>query len=303
MRRIFSSIFLALLGLCLIYAETARASLYLQTAYLKDCKCGDAWTLRLDGGYTFGEFIGLKQDYAELGVFIAPKHTNRAQNFFDARGYWLDNGEGAASVGIGRRLWDCDSCCILGANLYYDFRHGRLGTFNRIGVGLECLCECVDFRVNGYFPLKHGTRHGKFNFFDDFIGPFFETCQEKEFAYLGFDGEIGRYLWCDCFCNLSCDLYGAIGPYFFQHSEREGVYGGYARLNLSLSEYLILEARVSSDNTFHTRFQGSVIFSFPLYQLFLCDPCENPCRELLTQPTIRNGLIFTVPCCSRTSNF
>jgi Inverse autotransporter, beta-domain len=298
MNQIKSFVFLALLGIFLIHAGKTQASPGLQSAYFKDCKCGDPWTIRLDAGYTYGEFIGMKKSYAELGLFIAPKHTGKVQHFFDGRGYLIENGKGAASVGIGRRLWDVDSCRILGANIYYDFRHGNRGTFNRIGVGLECLGECVDFRVNGYFPFSKGTREGTLHIFNAFIGPFFETCQQKEFAFLGFDGEVGSSLWSDCFF----DLYGAIGPYFFHHSQIAGIYGGYARINLSMGEWFSLEARVSSDNFYKTRVQGSATVTVPLYQMYSC--CEaNSCRDLLTQPVQRNGLIFTESCCSRFFNW
>jgi hypothetical protein len=300
MRQIKSLIFLALIEFFLIYSNFSYASLELQSAYYKDCKCGDEWTVRIDGGYNYGEFIGMKRGYAELGLFVAPQHSNRVQNFFDATGYFIDNGEGAASIGVGRRLWDADSCRILGANIYYDFRHGRIGVFNRIGIGLESLGECVDFRINGYFPLNKGTRQKRLHTYHDFIGPYFETCQEKEFAYLGFDAEVGSPIWNDCLF----DLYGAIGPYFYHHKEREGIYGGYARLSLSFDDWLILEGRVSSDNRFKTHVQGSLIISVPLYQFFSCySTGSNACREMLTQPVERNGLIFTDPCCSRTYNW
>lgn len=298
MKQIKVSILLALLGMCLIYVQSGEASLCLQSAYYKDCKCGDPWTIRFDAGFTYGQFIGMSKSYAELGLFVAPKHSGRAQNFVEAKGYWIESGHGAASAGIGRRLWECESCRILGANIYYDFRHGNRGTFNRIGVGLESLGECIDFRVNGYFPLNHGTRHGQKHVFNAFIGPFFETCQEKEFAFLGFDGEVGKPLWNDCFF----DLYGAIGPYFFHHSELDGIYGGYARLNLSMGDWFSLEARVSSDNTYSTRFQGTAKITLPLYAMYSCAE-SNPCRDLLTQPVQRNGVIFTESCCSRSFNW
>lgn len=300
MKQMKSNIFVALLGMCLIYAGIARASYDLQCAYFKDCKCGEDWTLRMDGGYTYGKFIGMKKSYAEAGVFIAPKHSRKTQNFFDARGYLIENGEGAASAGIGRRLWNTENCRILGANLYYDCRRVKRGFFNRIGVGLEYLGECFDVRVNGYFPLNHGTREGPKHVFNHFIGPFVETCQEKEFAYLGFDGEVGGPIWSDC----SLDLYGAIGPYFYHHSERSAIYGGFARINLNVNDWLMLEARISSDTRYHTHAQGRVLLILPLDRLFSCYPIEcNPCRDLLTQPVQRNGVIFTESCCSRFFNW
>lgn len=299
MKKIKFTVFTFLMSLCLLYATYGECSPSMQADFFKDYKCGDPWTANLELGYTYGQFIGMKKSYGELGLFFAPKHAKGIQHFIDARGYLIENGQGAASVGIGRRLWIADSCRVLGANIYYDYRRGNRGAFNRIGVGLEYLGECVDFRANGYFPLNHGVRKGKEHIFNAFIGPFFETCQEKEFAFLGFDFEIGRSLWSDCFF----DVYGAIGPYFYHHSELDGIYGGYARLDLNLNDWLWLEARVSSDNMYHTNVQGTVNISFPLYRMFNCSSCQNSCKDILTQPVQRNNVIFTESCCSRTFNW
>lgn len=290
---------LAPLFLFIIFLTSSLHAYCLKTAFLRDCKCGDPWTLRLEGGYTFGQFIGQNKSYGEIGLFVAPKHCGKAQDFIEARGFLLENGNGAASVGVGRRLWILDTCRILGFNLYYDFRHGDTGTFNRIGVGLEYLGACWDIRANGYFPLHDGSREGKKHVFDDFEGPFVETCQRKELTFLGYDIELGKTFWNDC----SCRLYAAIGPYFYHHSELKGIYGGFARLKFSFSDWVWAEARVSSDNMFDTNFQGTIMITLPLYQMFTCGCTPNPCRDLLTQPVERNWLMFTRRCCSRHYNW
>lgn len=283
----------------IIYASAAVASPCMQSAYFKDCKVGEPWTIRAEGSYNFGQFIGIEESYAELDLFIAPKHTGRAQNFIDFRGYLLENGRGGGSVGIGRRLWEPDRCRALGANLYYDYYRGKFGAFNRIGLGLEYLGECLDFRANAYFPLNHASRQKGLHVFTAFIGPFFETCQEREFSFFGIDGEIGTSLWNDCFF----DFYAAIGPYFYHHDQLKQIYGGYARLNLAMGEWIRLEAKVSSDSFYRTKYQGSVIISLPLYTLFNPTCESNLCRDLLTQPVQRTGLMFTHSCCDRTFNW
>lgn len=257
------------------------------------------WAVRLEGGYAVGRFIGLHENYAELGTFLAPAPIAEWQPFVDLRGYRLDNGDWAASGGLGVRWRDACFCRIWGANLFYDYRESCIGNFNRIGFGLESLGECWDCRLNVYIPVNGDTKRSCLCVFDDFIGPFLVTVRKKEFIFKGIDAEIGGHLW--RWCNFS--LYGAAGPYYYYHTHCDQIFGAQARLELYWLQYLSLEVRGSYDEEDKTNVQGKVMLRIPLDIFFCSGTACDPCRELLIQPVRRFGVIFTKHCCDWTWNW
>ncbi len=249
--------------------------------------------IRLHCGYAVGRFIGLKQGYGELGAFFTPGLIRNFQPLGDLKIYRLNNGQFASSIGGGAR-WKDAASRIWGGNLFYDFRKGHLGNFNRIGLGAELLNVdvwglCFDFRLNGYFPFNsERTRH------EPSTNPEIHF-RKVEFTYAGLDLEAGTQLW----QGGKFSVYGALGPYYWHpgkehHDNRypkvdkKHVFGGQARLGLNWTRYLSFEARVSFDNVFKTNAQGKIILDLPLpILLYECDPDEG-----MTQPIYRNGVIF-----------
>lgn len=273
--------------------------------YNNSCCDGLLKTVRLEAGAAFGDYIGLHENYREAGLFVAPRAICNWQPFLDLRDYRFKNGTWAASAGIGFRRWN--DCCtrLMGINLYYDYRETlhkqdicdcicefkkwNYNSFNRIGVGLEYLGGCVDFRVNGYFPVGTTKHRGRTIFFNNFANGFSASVQPTQFIRYGVDGEVGRELF--NFCGSS--LYAAVGGYYFDHKDLKEISGPLARLELNWKEYLTLEFRYSYDRVYHSRFQGKFLFRIPLENLFCCkSACDQCWDNFLLQPVRRFGVPF-----------
>lgn len=249
-------------------------------------------------GYAFGNYIGLKEGYLELGGFITPGMIERFQPLIDLKVYRLNNSHWAASIGGGARWKDsCDR--IWGANLFYDYRKAHFGNFNRIGLGAELFNSnfwgfCFDYRLNIYLPIK--SEHSKkrageegegYSVHKDSqnnweFGQSGNSIREKEFTFTGVDFEVGRRVW----ERDTLWLYAAAGPYYYHHDRSIG--GFQARLGLNWTQYLLIEARASFDNVFKSNLQGMITFNLPLpFWLPGCNPDEE-----MVQPIYRNGVIF-----------
>ncbi|OAI50215.1 hypothetical protein AYO37_01325, partial [Opitutia bacterium SCGC AG-212-L18] len=257
---------------------------------------------RIEIGYSWGQFIGIKEDYAELGLFLPAVFCDQWAIFVDGRGYRFENDQWGASAGVGVRRFICDGN-ILGVNFYYDYLEGEnRGFFDRFGVGFEWLGPCFDLRVNGYYPVGGHESIVSNTFTCTYPGTaFVYTRSRVDFSISkGFDAEIGMPLFCKCHFRL----YGAVGPYYYDRKNHEGFWGGYARLDLSIWDYFWVRVRSSYDEVYHSRTQVTLLLSLPLD--FLCNwrCCRDYCRDLLTQPVRRNGIIFTdQPCTQRTWNW
>lgn len=258
---------------------------------------GGSWTVRLEGGYTFGKFIGLEKKYGEIGLFLASPVIDEWQPFLDARGYRLEGGKWAASTGVGVRVWDAYLERLWGANLYYDYRNVCFGALNRMGLGFESLGECWDVRINTYIPIKSKTT-SKLKVFDPFDDTLFGICHFREFQFYGLDAEVGGTLW-SWFDDLT--LYGAIGPYYYYNRCPGHIFGGYARLELNYFKYVTFEALVSHDKKYGTQGQGKAMINIPFEELFAClgwiACCPDSCKALFVQPVKRNNVIFTSKDC------
>lgn len=258
----------------------------------------EPWTLRIEGGYTVGRFMGFDRNYGEAGVFIAPRTHVEWLPFVDLRGYLIDNGKRAFGVGLGLRSWDDCTNRAWGGNVFYNYQEAKFSAFQRVGLGLESLGEDFDIRVNGYLVINGETKRGKLHTFH-YPGDFIETCRIKEWAYSGVDAELGGYLCCgSCF-----RWYAGAGPYYFR-TDCQHIFGGFFRLQLFWRDHLRLEGRVSEDSEFHTQYQGKILVSFPLYSLFTHDVTYEVGKcQILSQPVWRNPMITTQKCCDKTNNW
>lgn len=274
-------------------------SLHSPSLSANDCCRSDTdetWVARAEVAGAWGQFIGQDKNYGEVGLFLGPAPQDNWFFFSDLRGYWLQNHRLAANAGLGMRWLDCCSERVWGGNVYYDYFEGRHKGFNRMGVGLESLGTCLDFRINGYLPLNESAHSSKNNLL--YPGGYIATFQRREFAYKGVDAEIGGQIWDGC----DFDIYAAAGPYYYGGKDVSEVYGGQIRLELRFFEYLTLEGRFSDDNRYHLQGQGKLVLSIPLDSFFCCFDLD-PCRELFTRPVRRNGLPFFDKCCNWTKNW
>lgn len=257
---------------------------------LEPCK-----VVRAEVGYAFGDFIGVNRDYLELALFTTPYRTENEAGFVDGRTYLFEDGRWGASIGAGYRRKVCDSCQVFGANIYYDCLDENYKTFHELGVGLEWLSPCWDFRINGYYHVGSNRSYSAPRFYQ-FDGGYNGVCKMMESSYDRIDGEVGRR-----FCYSPCGtwVYLGAGPYY-AHSAVDDFAGGFFRAEVSWRDILSLEGRVSYDKVYKARAQGRILISIPLERLFCCSPC---CRDILIEPVRRNGVMFTDGCCDWTWNW
>ena len=244
---------------------------------------------RFDIGYSTGQFIGIHQSYAETGLFVPIYLKDASLSLVDFRGYRFNNSKCGLSSGFSFRN-KIKNGHIVGANLYYDFLQGRRNKiFNRLGLGLEWLGECLDFRFNGYIPLglqKHLSKKYIYNY----IGDYSAICRENQFSISkGFDAEIGGRFW--SYGNFTA--YGAIGPYFYSSKNESSYFGGHARIEVHYNSIISFQIRSSYDSLNQSRIQGQIQISFP----FGTKKLNNFCENLILQPIRRNGVIFTKDYC------
>lgn len=256
---------------------------------------------RLEAGYSWGDFIYINEDYAELGLFVPLMLSNHFVIFADARGYRFNDHSWGTSVGLGVRGFICDNQ-LLGVNVYYDHFKSRYNNdFNRLGVGFEYLGPCCEYRINGYFSVGNESQT-----FDSFTCPYRGTIYEYNQYEVessignGFDAEMGSSIFC-C-CNFR--VYGAAGPYFYKSNRHGNIWGGYARLEFNLYDYFFIRVRSSYDDVYHSRTQVTALVSVPLDILCNWRCCRDYCLDFLTQPVRRNGILFTnQPCTNSTWNW
>lgn len=249
---------------------------------------------RVHAGYSTGDFIGIEDDYAEIGIF-APLYLCDDTNFFlDATGYRFNNSHLASSIGLGfrKRLCNCD---VLGVNVYWDALDAKCDkNFNRVGVGLEWLGRCWEARANGYFNVGKKFTHCHCRVFDDYIGPYFATCNSTQYAIEnGFDAEFGIPYCIPC-SNLK--LFAGVGPYYYTAKNEKNFWGGMARFEIDWNQIITLRVRTSYDNVYKSQTQGQIFVTLP-FEVF-CNGFCGLCDDALLRPVYRNGIIFTKECCS-----
>ncbi len=228
-----------------------------------------------------GQGIGYGTNYSTVALLYASQYRpGHIMPMLDLRGHRSDNGAYAANIGIGGRyIPDSDCFCeLLGFNVFWDYREGCLGHYNQIGVGIEVLGRCWDFRANAYAPIGKRKRKRE-TVFDDFTDGCFAVHRDIEFATYGFNAEVGYYLIKSSRCFF---LYAAGGPYYLARTCSDYTLGGEVRLQPQYRDYITLDFMLSYDPVYHTVFQASIIFSLPLYQIRgrNCGPCGISDRQI-----------------------
>lgn len=251
--------------------------------------------------YTGGRGISYEHGYGALGLFLAPFKQNGSnfQPFFDGKFYYFGKNKYGGSAGLGVRYlpdaWDR----TFGLNVYYDNRRTHGHVFNQIGVGLESLGPCWDFRVNGYFPVDSDKNH---EVLFHVSGDYFAANRHRVSAWTGVDAEIGTWLFKRTDCS-PLNLYFAAGPYYY-FREHEGHWrerkhqtaGGRVRLSALITDYIDVSVSATYDSIWHTRVQGQIALVIPFDIGCSANDscCCNPspcCRQIDWQPVQRNGII------------
>ena len=255
-------------------------------------------------GAAWGNFIGFKKGYSELGIFAAAANRANTHIFFDGREFNLAKDRWAGSLGLGFRIPLCCCSYILGANVYYDYLQAKLShcseesrcrnrAFNRVGVGVEFLSSCFDLRINGYIPVGKRERMGEpleIVFFD---GLHAELRHGKVLNW-GIDAEIGIPI----FQNNQFSSYLAVGGYYYAHMRSKHIYGPQARLELWWQRYVSVELWYSYDQRYQSQYLGKVFFNIPLEELCNCF-CGEVCCDSLKKLVRRNYIPFLEDkCCA-----
>lgn len=292
------------------HKETSMKSFFFKSliALLFSCQCYalpensssfDLGLTRFQLGYSVGKFISIDQDYAKTGLFIPLNISPHWTSFIDVNAYRFNDCRWASSDGLGIRRIISESS-LIGVNAYYDYRRGEARhNFHRIGLGFEWLNTCFDVRINGYLPVGNKTQTSSFYSFNNIGGGFFATRRKIEYAYRGFDAEIGLPFWNQC----DSSLYISGGPYYYFRHRIQHFWGGFGRLMLNWNSMISVELRASYDRVYSAHFQGCVQLSIP-FDFFCPSTCgKSRCDWFLTQPTRRNGIIQTDHCCNWTWNW
>ena len=266
---------------------------------------------RIELGVAFGDYIGIRHGYTELGFFGMAKTPNDIYPFVEARGFLLSNRDWVTSVGFGFRKPLC-TCCpvIIGANIYYDFENAKFSEavdcnccdsksvrrhFQSIGIGFEILSPCVDFRTNAYLPVR--AEHNNRTTYS-YPGGYVLHFKSTRYIQYGVDAEVGKRF------NFCSELYAAVGGYGYFYKDTKSFYGPFARLEYGFGDYLTLQARYSYDKRFHSSVQGRILFSLPLETLFRCfEACCCTCFDPLVQPVQRNYIPFVQKKCCWNANW
>lgn len=246
----------------------------------------------LNLSYATGQFIAIDEDYAQVELFVPIVHENCWLSLGDFSAYRFESGKWASSMGLALRK-EMDNYTLVGVNVYYDYRRGRNSdaNFHRFGFGIEWLNDCFDIRLNSYLPFNKKNSLYQSCKFSQLGDGFIARVRKSEFAYSGFDAEIGKYLLNYCDFNL----YGALGPYYFQRKDRRHFWGCQGRVELDWQRWISLQVNMSYDHIYSFRIQGILEFSIPL-NLFFTSSCHCECPSLI-QPIHRNGILLIDDCC------
>lgn len=257
----------------------------------------------LTGGYTFGQFIDIDQNYGDVGwLFFCPVNCQSTIFLQDTQFFFLDRGDFSFSAGAGLRQRFPMLSGYIGANVYYDYRdfNSSRDSLYRMGVGVEYLSNSFEARVNGYIPI--GNTYSKGNPITiNYLEGFQAILRNTEMALWGIDGEVGYW-----FASFKClDFYAGVGVYSYGTYNRDDIKhnpftGGYARALLTWNNYFNFEVRVSDDQVFKGRMEGVLWAQLP-FEFFLngfCMPyCIDPCEKIWTRPVFRHSILATTDCC------
>lgn len=246
----------------------------------------------VEAGYSFGQFIGINQNYADVGLFTPILTRNKLTPFIDCRLYRFDSSKWGVSTGIGCRN-SLFNKSVVGANIFYDYLDGKFDTnFNRLGIGVEWFYRCFNLTLNTYLPLGKRESVSKTVIFDDYIGNYRASCLEKEYSIdKGFDAEIG----CQKICLNTLTLYGGLGPYYYCSKNHTNYFGGLLKLEAYYSSYISLQLKSSYDSVNGSQLQGRVQLTIPLNIFWGGRGCDD--RGIRLGPVKRTGTIFTEKCC------
>lgn len=229
-----------------------------------DCRCvTDPFRGRLSLRHDFGDGVGYDRGFSYIEAMLPIRSEARSLSFIDLRLVNFDHEERwEYNVGAGYRWLNSNCTTVLGVNGFYDARKTDHHAYQQIGVGLEALRRCVEFRANGYFIVGPSQR-----LIGD-TGPVFQGIvnnnlvfqQQKttEFAYSGLDAEAGILL--PFLERYAPRAY--LGAYSYWTPQTTTTYGARGRLEAQLSERIALHFSIQHDKVFDTTVTGGLAIHF-----------------------------------------
>lgn len=269
--------------LCSGFGSAACPSPFGENSGLQGCHPKDPFFYL---SYFTGQYVTIDQNYARAGIFMPLGLSDAWDGFLNAQGISFFDEKWGFNGGFGIRKGCVNSA--VGFNFFYDLLSTEYRrTFQQIGVGFDWLHPCWDLRVNGYFPFVDSTKETLLCSFNNFSDGFLAEVFNIQYAYTGFDAEIGfPFL---CFGGFS--MYFASGPYYYFKQDQERFWGGYARLELTWRSNFLLEFKISHDSFNHTNYQFMLQISVP-FEFVRHVPCHTCSTPQLDRPVHRNEVIM-----------
>ncbi len=227
--------------------------------------------------------VGYDTGYTSLTTFLLPSDLKEVYPLFDGRLHVFDDGHFAANIGGGLRVPFAAHTWALGANFFYDYRDDGAFKVNQLGPGLELLSRPLDFRLNGYIPLRSSTFISPNTSFVRFEGNNAIVRNSVRAALPCVQGAFGKR-----WANENLDFYSTLGSYylFSNTADRTGfgrAWGGVGSALLTIQDHFFAGLDVTYDRIFRWTVQGVVgINALPR-------PKNIP--RFLSQPIMRNEII------------
>lgn len=247
-------IFLIMLGAVLSADESSDPVL--------EESCSDIYflSIRRNEGSTVGQRIS----YTTLEEFSFPCNYQNFYPFVDLRLHVFGKSRQniATNAGLGFRFAPNCSKTILGANVYYDYRNTYKHSFNQMGIGLESLGPCLNFRFNAYLPVGNKSWLRSSKCCANYSGGRF-LIREKfadSLKGLNFEAEVLATRIC------CADIYLAIGGYYYKKKACGGnILGSEYRLTVNPHCWWRFSLRATHDCHYKTRVQGELSFTIPFH--------------------------------------
>jgi hypothetical protein len=229
------------------------------------CPFTGRYTLRED----VGDGVGYTRGFTAFEAMIPIQQTCKSLFFADLRVVNLDHeNRWEYNFGGGYRWYSPAFDRVIGVNAFYDMRKTDFHLYQQIGIGLEVLSPCLEFRTNGYFIVGAGHRliddTGLVNIGianNNFI---FQRVQTIEVARGGIEVELGGRL--PVFHRFAPRAY--VSFYSYSAEGVETANGIRGRLETQVTERASLHFSIQHDQVFHTTVAGgvSIAFGAPAYQ-------------------------------------
>lgn len=231
-----------------------------------------------------GSTVGTKISYTTLEAFSFPHNYKNLYPFFDLRLHGFgERNQIATNAGLGVRFAPDFTKAVLGANVYYDYRDDHSRSFNQIGIGLESLSPCLNFRFNAYLPVGKKSWLRSCRFCAKYPGGYFLLREKFADSLKGLDFEAEALAMTIC----CADIYLAIGGYYYKRKPCGGnILGSEYRISINPYCRWSFGLRATHDCHYKTRVQAEITFTIPVH----CRGNANPC-SVQFQPVRRQEMI------------